>query len=102
MNSTTTDRTQRGRILGVLLAARGGEVGLRQILDLRISQFGTRIKELRDMGFVIVNRQQVVGEERRSWYRLVSGPHSPSVPTPIAPAASLFPDLTEMRHRDDG
>jgi hypothetical protein len=100
VNSTTTDRTQRGRILGLLVSARGGEVGLPEILALGVAQFGSRILELRAMGFRIVNRQESRGEQRLSFYRLVS---NPSVPTPVpAPAASLFPDLTEARHRDDG
>jgi hypothetical protein len=65
-------KTQRARILRLLSDARGEWVGLPQILDLHISQFGARIFELRRTNFTIENRTQrddsgVV----RSWYRLV-------------------------------
>ena len=76
-------RTQRDRLLGLLLEARGSEVSLRQILDLHISQFGSRILELRAMGFNISNRMEIVAGEKRSWYRLQSGPSTPT-PAPIA------------------
>lgn len=86
-----SNTSQRSRLLGLFVAARGGEVSLRQILDLRISQFGSRIKELRTLGFCIQNRMEVIGTERRSWYRLASGP---GVPTPAPPAAA--PTLFDM------
>jgi hypothetical protein len=100
VNSTTTDRTQRGRILGLLVSARGGEVGLPEILALGVAQFGSRILELRAMGFRIVNRQESRGEQRLSFYRLESGP-GVSAPAPIAPAPTdsglLFGDISKDR-----
>ncbi len=113
MQSTVPDsrQTQRGRILGLLVGARGSWVGLPEILDLHISQFGARIKELRALGFDISNRMETVDGEKRSWYRLVPGPtHANELPSPYkpltapqqdsSPQSSLF-DLTGG-HRDDG
>lgn len=98
---TDSRQTQRGRILALLLAQRGGEVGLPEILSLRISQFGARILELRGLGFAILNRVEIVNGEKRSWYRLEAGP-PPTAPTPPPPVVggSLFGDLS-LRHRDD-
>jgi len=64
-------KTQRAIILAVLLEARGHWVGLPRILELKISQFGARILELRRLGFDIENRQETVDGQRRSWYRLL-------------------------------
>jgi hypothetical protein len=102
-NSRNTQRTQRSRLLGLLVAARGGEVSLRQILDLRISQFGSRLLELRALGFEILNRMEIVGGEKRSWYRLVSGPSVP-MPVPTATGQQLNPTLFDISgvHRDEG
>ncbi len=74
-------KTQRARILRLLLDAKGSWVPLPAILDLHISQFGARIYELRRTGFVIENKTErddsgVV----HSWYRLVSSP-TPAAPT---------------------
>lgn len=63
-------KNQRDRILALLIEARGQWVPLPQILDLKISQFGARIKELRGLGFKIRNRVEVRDRQRRSWYRL--------------------------------
>jgi Helix-turn-helix domain len=66
-------KTQQARILALLLRARGGWVPLSQILDLQISQFGSRILELRRSGFAIENEQEIVGGHRHSRYRLLPG-----------------------------
>jgi hypothetical protein len=106
--STTDSRTQRGRLLALLIRARGeGWVPLTEILDLKISQFGSRLWELRHtLNFRIENRMETTADGRKlSWYRLRPGPTSTPGPTSLAPADSLFPDLDFRRnevHRDDG
>ena len=73
-------KTQRARLLAILVEARGGWVSLPEILALGIAQFGARILEMRRTGFNIENRAErddagVV----HSWYRLIN---SPAVETP--------------------
>jgi hypothetical protein len=93
--------SQCGRILHLLRAADGGWVPLPDILALRISQYGTRIKELRDeWGFAIQNRTETVDGVRHSWFRLADQPqqqkpkHCDSVPSwlgrPRATGLALF------------
>ncbi len=98
-NRKTSRPTQSARLLALLL--RGAEVALPEILDLRISQYGTRLKELRDRGFVITNRKERRNGKTYSWFRLLVQ----SLPTEDAatpqPADSLFPDM-ERRHVDLG
>jgi hypothetical protein len=89
--------TQRGRLLGLLVGARGSVVPLPKILALGIAQYNARIFELRRLGFSI----QSYKEGGRSFFRLAPGPSMPT-PVPIAPdQGSLFPDMT-ARHIDDG
>jgi hypothetical protein len=66
-------KSQRAKILALLVNARGGWVPLSEILDLQISQFGSRILELRRSGFTIENEQETVGGQRHSRYRLLLG-----------------------------
>ena len=67
--------SQCGRILRLLQANAGAWVPLPEILALKISQYGTRIKELRDeWGFTIENRIETVNGGRHSWFRLVNEP----------------------------
>jgi hypothetical protein len=88
------DQTQRARLLEVLLRARGGEVGLPEILNLKISQFGARLKELRALGFHIENRQETRDGQRLSFYRLRLDSAPPQkLPEPTSEAggaATLF------------
>jgi hypothetical protein len=95
---TDSGNTQRGRILGLLIGARGSWVPLPEILALGIAQYNARIFELRRLGFSIQSYQ----EGARSFFRLVRGPSMP-MPTPIAAACqeSLFGDLApEARYPD--
>jgi Helix-turn-helix domain len=93
--------TQRGRILGLLIDARGAWVELPAILELQISQFGSRIFELRRSGFTIENEQEVVGGQRHSRYRLVLGA---GVVEQHPSQRPLFPlcDQAGRGYRDDG
>jgi hypothetical protein len=71
-------------------------VPLYKILELGVAQYGSRILELRRLGFVIKNRRD---SQRESFFRLSQAP-----PPPIAaarPSESLFPDMAE-RHWDLG
>lgn len=77
--------TQRDQILRLLVQAGGAEVPLPRILELKISQFGARILELRRAGYHIVNRTANVDGKRLSWYRLVET-SSRSTPAPAATA----------------
>jgi hypothetical protein len=67
--------SQRARILNLLIAARGGEVGLPEISALA-AQYNARLFELRRLGFKIVNRTQEIDGVRHSWFRLLAGPAS--------------------------
>lgn len=89
--------TQRGRILGLLIAARGGWISLPQILELKISQFGARILELRRSGLKIENRTETIDGQRHSWYRLCTGTGqlSPRKSVPTEANHSLFGDVSQ-------
>jgi Helix-turn-helix domain len=95
-----TSKTQRERILELFLARPGQWIPLWEILDLKISQFGARLLELRAEGYVIVNRKEWHGSQQLSWYRLESEP-TPTRIREAAPATqtsdSLFGDLSPER-----
>lgn len=61
--------TQRNRILGLLIAARGDWVPLPKITDCA-AQYNARIFELRRLGFCVKNRTREVDGSRHSWFRL--------------------------------
>jgi hypothetical protein len=87
--------SQCGRILRLLQANAGAWVSLPEILALKISQYGTRIKELRDeWGFTIENRIETVNGARHSWFRLVNEPPA-GMPTPTQPEPSRFETTDE-------
>ena len=75
-------KTQRDRILDVLTNAHGEWVPLPTILELKISQFGARIKEARALGHQIENKTETVNGIVHSWYRLVSEPRTAQGSTP--------------------
>ncbi len=66
--------TQRELILSMFQRANSAEVPLTAILQLKISQFGARIFELRREGYVIKNRTEHINGAVHSWYRLESSP----------------------------
>ncbi len=107
MAPTTTDsrQTQCAKLLRLLIGARGSWVPLAEILDLKISQFGSRLWEIRHrLGLNVENRMETTADGvKLSWYRL-----RPSVPTPApkseeppANQESLFGDLTPQRRYPD-
>jgi hypothetical protein len=103
-------KTQRGRILALLINAR--EVPLPAILALGIAQYSARIHELRALGFRIENRRERVNGALHTYFRLNGGSAIAPWPAPttdsralkvIQGEESLFGDLRqETRHRDDG
>jgi len=60
---------QCGRILGVLIAARGAWVPLPRIIECA-AQYNARIFELRRLGFHITNRTREIDGQRHSWFRI--------------------------------
>ncbi len=74
-------KTQRTRILRLLIDARGGWVSLPEIMACA-AQYNARILELRRLGFSIENRTERVGGVRHSWFRLLNSP-APSAPEPV-------------------
>lgn len=103
--------TQRGRILELLIAARGDWVPLPKIAACA-AQYNARIFELRRLGFRIQNRtrdtEQTTGCPRHSWYRLCPGT-SHTLPLKLATdnnalstgnTPSLFSDRGQAAWRD--
>jgi hypothetical protein len=79
-------KTQRARILRILVDACGAWVPLPKILELHISQFGARIFELRRTGFHIENKTERDDSGAiHSWYRLVSDAPKAEVSKPDSP-----------------
>lgn len=70
MNSSYTDgrKTACQRLLELFERHRNEEISLTRILDLRIAQYNTRIRELRAAGHVIENRTEWEGSVKHSWF----------------------------------
>ena len=82
--------TQRGKILALLIAARGDWVPLPEITECA-AQYNARIFELRRLGFRIKNRTQDVNGVRHSWFRLETTYAQEAVATPSAAVAQPAP-----------
>ena len=76
--------SQHGRILRLLIEARGGWVPSPEIAACA-QQYNSRLFDLRRLGFRIENRVEEVNGTRLSWFRLISGPVQ--VEPSTAPAA---------------
>jgi hypothetical protein len=74
-------KTQRAKILRLLVDAHGAWVPLYEILPLA-AQYCARINELRAKGFKIENKTEPRDGVRHSWYRLLSD-------TPQAPKSEI-------------
>src|SRR6266404_6239491 len=69
-------KTQRARILRLLIDARGAWVPLPEIMSYA-AQYNARILELRRAGFNIPKpRVEVVNGQKHTWYRLLPAPIS--------------------------
>jgi hypothetical protein len=73
-------KTQRSRILRLLIDAHGAWIPLPEIMAYA-AQYNARILELRRLGFNVENRTERVDGVRHSWFRLLSSP-TPPVPAP--------------------
>jgi hypothetical protein len=93
--------TQRGRILNLLISARGGWVPLPEIAACA-AQYNARIFELRRLNFQIENRTKEIDSVRQSWFRLVPTSSTPPAAerdgdtkslarAPLEKALPLFP-----------
>lgn len=72
-------KSQCARILALLQEHADREVSLVDILELKISQYGARISELREEGYEIRNRTEWQGRRRKSWFMLVTDSQVASV-----------------------
>jgi hypothetical protein len=78
-------KTQRARILRLLIEARGAWVPLPEIM-VCAAQYNARILELRRMGFNVENKTERVNGARHSWFRLVTSSAAPAPkPEPTKP-----------------
>jgi hypothetical protein len=84
-------KTQRDRILALLIAAHGQWVELPEIMRLA-AQYNARLWELRHLGFNIENKIRDVGGVRHSWFRLCAAPERLAIPRPGAKKGSNLPD----------
>ncbi len=94
-----TTKSQRQRILDLLLGARGQEVP--SIVLARISlQYGARVKELRKLGFRISNRTERRAGKVNGYFRIESVPgeqlHSSAKSTVTRPATGSFPEFGSL------
>jgi hypothetical protein len=100
MNNDST-KTQRERILSLLINANGGEVPSYEMAKIAL-QYGTRVKELRAEGHKIVNRVKVVNGQRHGSFHLVTEPAAPILTraTPVQPGRvlSLFSESSPVRY----
>jgi len=87
-NAPPSANTQRGRILAVLLEARGEWVSGPRIFRLA-AQYSARIHELRKLGFAIENMTKLVDGQRHSWFRLVR----PAVQQPLFAGSDVARDV---------
>ena len=91
-------KTQRARILRILIDAHGAWVPLPEVLALGIAQYNSRILELRRAGFNIENRIEGVDGTRHSWFQLLA---SPAAPAPKLVKEKTPPaDSAAMKSRD--
>jgi hypothetical protein len=83
-------RTQRGKILELLIAAHGEWVSLPEILGLGFAQFGARIFELRRNGHTILNKTEHRDGKVLFWYKLELATASMSRRSQKRPQPGLF------------
>lgn len=80
MNGPPNAKTQSASILRALIDAHGAWVPLPEIMACA-AQYNARIFELREQGYEIENRTEVIAGARHSWFRLVDSPTSSAPPS---------------------
>jgi hypothetical protein len=70
-------KTQCERLLELLRSHKFKRVPLPAIQALGIAQHGTRLKELRALGYVIRNEMEHSSDGTQSWYVLLAEPGEP-------------------------
>jgi hypothetical protein len=89
--------SQTSRVLALLRAHRGQRVPCYLIAAVAL-QYNTRISELREQGYIIVNEHEYHDNQRLSWFRLESEPTPTRAPVPPpADPGSLFGDISPDR-----
>ena len=66
--------TQRDRLKQFFISRANEWIPLPEILSMYISQYGSRILELRRSGMVIENKWEIIEGVKHSWFRYVPGP----------------------------
>lgn len=103
----STRRTQRDRILDLLRAHKGRRVPSPALGRISL-QYGARIKELRDMGFVIRNEIERVDGAVHGYFLMESEPVTPTINNPASSAVAeeqvegVSPKLFASELRLDG
>jgi hypothetical protein len=108
VNADSNHKTQQGRLLKLLLDHRFDWVPLPDILALGISQYSSRIWEIRhQLGLKVESRVEFVDGKKCSWFRLLSadpqaklfskGATTTTATARIEPAETLFGDISRDR-----
>jgi len=66
-------KNQRQQILELLTAACGKEVPSAELAKVSL-QYGARVSELREMGFVVINRVEINNGMKQGFFRLLQCP----------------------------
>jgi len=84
--------SQRERIADLLQLAYPGEVPALELAQESL-QYSARVKELRDAGWDIRNRVEIVGSRKFGYFRLVhkpsASPTMPPTPLPLFPTGGV-------------
>jgi len=70
-------KSQRDRILELLIRACGAEVPAPELARISL-QYSARVKELRELGFRIINRVEVSNGSKHGFFRLHQCPSYPA------------------------
>lgn len=104
MSTPANARTQRGRILQLLIDAHGDWVPLPEIMSCA-AQYNSRIYDLRRAGHIIENRTETDTKTgaHHSWFRLVPVPSQtlPEPAKPQPPKPSVESDFMRRRREED-
>jgi hypothetical protein len=104
MTDSNSRNTQRAKVLGRLIEARGEEIPAPELARIGGLQFQTRIWEIRHkLGIEVENRTERRDGQVLSWYRLVPNATAPlaPLPAPVSPdnpqSETLFGNISPER-----